>query len=302
VNVVTGVFSYTGSYVARELLARGETVKTLSRRPDPAHPLSDRVAFGRLRFDEALLTEELRGATTLYNTYWVRFPRGEVTWDSVLANTRTLLRAARAAGVGRIVHFSVTNAAEESPYSYFRAKARAEREVRDSGLAYAIVRPTLIVAHDDVLLNNIAWALRRLPLFLIPGDGGYRIQPVVATDLARLAVEAAREAGNRTIDAAGPDVLTFEEIVRAIRAVVPARARIAHAPPSVARLAAGAAGRAIGDVLVTHEELGALMEDALVSHEAPLGTTRFADWLAEEGAELGGAFVSERRRNWEEPA
>jgi uncharacterized protein YbjT (DUF2867 family) len=201
--------------------------------------------------------------------------------------------------VKHVVHFSVVNAAVDSPFPYFRAKALAEGEVRGSGLAHAIVRPTLIVGRDDVLLNNIAWALRRLPLFVVPGDGTYHVQPIAAPDVARLAVAAGREASGRTIDLAGPEILTFNAIVRAVGAAVGARAAIVHAPTPVARLLAGAAARALGDVVVTREELAALMSDLLVSRGAPAGTTRFADWLAREGGGLGRAFVSERRRNWE---
>jgi uncharacterized protein YbjT (DUF2867 family) len=298
-HVVTGAFSFTGRYIADELLAQGETVKTLSRRQEPAHPLHARVHFGRLAFDEAALTAELRGASTLYNTYWIRFPRGDVTWDMVLRNTRTLLRAARAAGVKRIVHFSVSNAAEDSPFSYFRAKAVAESAVRSSGLAYDILRPTLIVGRDDVLLNNIAWALRRLPLFPIAGAGGYRVQPVAATDVAQIAVESSRDGRGRTFDVAGPEALTFESLVRDVRSAVGARARIVHVPVSLARTLAGAAGRALGDVVVTREELEALTSERLVSSEPPLGATPFADWLAREAGRLGDRFVSDRRRHWE---
>jgi uncharacterized protein YbjT (DUF2867 family) len=301
-HVVTGAFSYTGSYVAGELLSSGASVKTLSRAPDPAHPLSPKVAFGLLRFDEAALAAELRGADTLYNTYWVRFEARGVTWESVLANTRVLLRAARTAGVRRVVHFSVSNASEASPYSYFRAKAAAEREVRNSGLSYAVVRPTLIVGRDDVLLNNIAWALRRLPLFLVPGDGRYRVQPIAVEDLARLGVDLGQGGDDVTCDAAGPDAVPFDELVHAIGRAVGARSRVVHAPMPLALLAARTAGRILGDVVVTRDELRALMDNLLASREPPAGATGFYDWLAENGHALGRAFVPEFKRNWNEPA
>lgn len=297
-HVVTGVFSYTGSYVARELLSRGESVKTLSRAADPAHPLFPKVAFGRLRFDEAALAGELRGASTLYNTYWIRFAARGMTWETVLANTRVLLRAARIAGVQRIVHFSVSNASEASPYPYFRAKAAAEREVRDSGLSYAVVRPTLIVGRDDVLLNNIAWGLRRLPLFLVPGDGRYRVQPIAVEDLAGLAADLGRGKDDVTRDAAGPDAVPFGELVHAIGRAVGARRRIVRAPMPLALLAARTAGRILGDVVVTRNELRALMDDLLVSREPPAAARGFHEWLAENGHALGHAFVAEFRRNW----
>jgi uncharacterized protein YbjT (DUF2867 family) len=297
-HVVTGAFSYTGSYVARELLSRGESVKTLSRAPDPAHPLSGNVAFGRLHFDEAALAQELRGASTLYNTYWIRFAARGVTWATVLGNTRTLLRAARTAGVPRVVHFSVSNASETSPYRYFRAKAAAEREVRNSGLSHAVVRPTLIVGRDDVLLNNIAWGLRRLPLFLVPGDGRYRVQPVTVEDLARLAADLGQGTDDVTRDAAGPDAVAFGELVHAVGRAVGARSQVIRAPMPLALLAAKAAGGILGDVVVTRDELRALRDELLVSREPPAGATGFYDWLAENGHALGRAFVAEFKRNW----
>lgn len=297
-HVVTGAFSYTGSYVARELLSRGGSVKTLSRAPAPEHPLSSKVAFGRLRFDEAALTEELRGAVTLYNTYWIRFEARGVTWARVLANTRTLLRAARVAGVQRVVHFSVSNASEDSPYSYFRAKAAAERDVRESGLSYAVVRPTLIVGRDDVLLNNIAWGLRRLPLFLVPGDDSYRVQPVAVEELARLAVELGQGADDVTRDAAGPEAVPFGDLVDAIRKAIGARSLILRAPMPLALRVGSTVGRFLRDVVVTRDELRALMDELLVSGEPPAGATGFHEWLAANGLALGRAFVPEFKRNW----
>lgn len=298
-NVVTGAFSYTGSYIARRLLADGEPVKTLSRRPDPAHPLSREVALAPLRFDdEDALTESLRDAATLYNTYWIRFPRGDVGFDTAVRNTRTLLRAARAANVGRVVHIGVANSSEDSTLPYFRHKAIAERTLRELSLSHAIVRPTLIFERGDILINNIAWALRRFPLFTIPGTGRYRVQPVSALDVADLAVDAARRQDDEAFDAAGPDTFSFEALVALIRGAVGARSRIVHAPPRVAQALANVAGRARGDVMLTRDELEAVTDELLASREPPRGTQRFGDWLAQNAGVLGRRHVSERQRNW----
>lgn len=297
-NAVTGAFSYTGSYIARRLLEDGERVKTLSREPDPAHPLSDRVTWEPLAFERASLAGALQGVTTLYNTYWIRFPRAGVTWETVLENTRVLLRSAEDAGVERIVHISVSNAAEESPLPYFRFKAMVERDVRCSGLSHAIVRPTLIFGREDILLHNIAWALRRFPIFLVPGDAGYRVQPVAAEDVAALAIELSRRGEEVTLDAAGPSVYSFEELVRVMRAAIGARTRIARVPGALALSVARLVGRTRGDVMITREELQGLAADLLVSRQAPLGRTRLEDWLVEQGDALGAGYVSELRRNW----
>jgi uncharacterized protein YbjT (DUF2867 family) len=296
-KVVTGAFSYTGSYIARELLARGEEVRTLSRAPAASgHPLAASVGFGRLQFaDERTLEADLRGADTLFNTYWIRAPRAGVGFEQVVANVELLLRAAKRAGVHRVVQIGVSNSSERSPLSYFRGKALADHVVRESGLAYAIVRPTLIFGRDDVLLNNIVWAMRRFGLFLVPGRGDYPIQPVAAEDVARLAVEAR---DGEELDAAGPDRLEFAQLVRLLRAAGDVRARVVAAPPRLAHACATIVGAARRDSMLTRQELKGLMAGLLSSGEPPRGRIRLADWLADHGPALGRRYVSERRRNW----
>ena len=140
-DVVTGAFSYTGRHIAEALLGRGRRVRTLTREPaPPGHPLAARVETAPLVFDGSL-AESLRGADTVYNTYWVRFERGSTNFASAVENTRSLFRAAAAAGVRRVVHVSVSKS-DASPLPYFRGKAVTERALRDTKLSYAIVRRT----------------------------------------------------------------------------------------------------------------------------------------------------------------
>ena len=275
-------------------------MRTLSRAPDPAHPLAAQVELARLQFDDAAaLTDSLRGAHTLYNTWWVRFPRGAMTWDGAVANTRTLLAAARDAGVRRVVHVSVTNAAADSPLPYYRHKAIAEQAVRDSGLEYAIVRPTLVFAAGDILLNNIAWTLRRFPVFFVPGRGDYRVQPVAGEDVADICVAAARADHSAVeCDAAGPSTYTYERMLRLIRAAIRARSRLVHLPPRATVAAAAVVGRLKRDAFVTERELAGLMQEALVSHAPPAGGRSFEDWLAASADNLGREYASEYERNW----
>jgi len=179
VDAVTGAFSFTGRAIAEELIARGLTVRTLARRPgDAGDPLTSLVEWAPLRFsDPAALADCLRGAEVLFTTYWIRFERDASTFARAVENIRTLASAAREAGVRRIVHVSVANPSESSPFAYYRGKALAERHIVESGLSYAIVRPTLVFGPNDILLNNIAWTLRRSPFFAVAGDGAYRLQP-----------------------------------------------------------------------------------------------------------------------------
>jgi NADH dehydrogenase len=296
-DVVTGAFSYTGRHIAEELLARGRHVRTLTRRPDPSHPLASRVETAPLAFDDAL-SESLEGADTLYNTYWVRFERGATTFERAVANTRALFAAAQRAGVRRVVHVSVASPSVDSQFPYFRGKAQTEEALRESGLSHAIVRPTLIFGPEDVLLSNIAWALRRLPLFLVAGDGRYEVQPVSARDTARICVDAGEREDDVVVDAAGPERLAFEALVELVARATGARARIRHAPPAVALAVARLAGLLLRDVVVTRDELDGLRAGLLVSHEPPRGTDRIGPWLEEHGSDLGRTYTSELARNF----
>jgi uncharacterized protein YbjT (DUF2867 family) len=296
-DVVTGAFSYTGRHIADALLARGRRVRTLTRRPDPSHPLAGRVEVAPLRFDESL-AESLHGADTLYNTYWVRFERGSTTFDRAVENTATLFRAAQDAGVRRIVHISVANPAADSPFPYFRGKAQTEDALRRSGMSHAIVRPTLVYGPEDILVNNIAWGLRHVPVFLVAGDGRPGVQPVSVRDTASNCVEAGARDEDVTLDAAGPERWAFHEFVLLIRSAVGGRARVWHSSARVALGVGHVAGLVLRDVLVTRDELEALGAGLLVSHEKPLGRDRFETWLARNADRLGRSYTSELARNF----
>ena len=244
------------------------------------------------------LVRALRGADTLYNTYWIRFPRGEITFNKAMQNTGKLVAAAREAGVRRIVHISIAGVSASSELPYFRGKGQAEQIVKQSGLSYAIVRPTLVFGGEDVLVNNIAWGLRRFPLFPVFGSGDYRVQPVHVDDLADIAVTAASESADLTVDAAGPETLTYEELVRNVAKGIGARGRPVHLSPSVALLLTRALGFLVRDVVLTRHEIGGLMAGLLVSESVPTGTTRFSDWLREHGDGLGRRYVSELARHY----
>ena len=298
VDVVTGAFGYTGRYLTARLQAGGRRVRTLTNKPG-AGDGDGGVEVHALRFDDpAVLVDALRGARTLYNTYWVRFPHGETSYEQAVINTKTLFRAAADAGVERIVHVSITSANEASPFPYFRGKGALERALRELGVGYAIVRPTVVFGREDILINNIAWLLRRLPVFVLPGGGGYRLQPVYVEDLAALMAEAGARGGNEELDAVGPEVYRFEELVRVVRRAVRSRARLVPAPPEVALNLGRLVGFATRDVLLTRDELEGLRADLLVSYDPPTAPTSFRAWAEEHGNELGRTYSSELARHY----
>jgi uncharacterized protein YbjT (DUF2867 family) len=297
--VVTGALGYTGRYIARALLARGTPVTTLVAHPDRPNPFGDQIRIAPFNFDQpAALAESLRGAATLYNTYWVRFNRGGVSFDQAVANTRILLRAAAEAGVRRFVQISVSQAALAPRLPYFRGKLEVEDAVRQSGLSYAIVRPTLIFAEGDILLNNIAWLLRRFPVFAVPGAGDYRVQPVAAEDVADIALNAGQPGPNVELDAAGPGIYRFDELVRRVARAVGSAARLIHTPPGLALAASSLVGLWVGDVVLTRDEVAGLMANLLVSDDPPTGQRRLEDWLQSDGPRLGMRYASELARHF----
>ena len=298
-NIVTGAFSYTGKYITQRLLSLGEKVKTLTGHADGENPFGSQVAVFPFNFDNPSdLADSLRGATTLYNTYWVRFERGEVTFDKAVENTKTLIEAAEEAGVQRIVHISITNASEDSPLPYFRGKGLGEKAIIQSGLSYAIIRPTVIFGAEGILINNIAWLLRRFPIFAVPGSGEYRLQPVFVEDLAEIAVNAAHKDDSMIIDAAGPEIYTFDELVRLIATKIHSKARIIHLRPGHALFLSGLLGHVVKDVVLTRDEVKGLMADLLISEGPASGKTRLSDWLEENAGTVGMRYFSELKGHY----
>jgi len=298
-NVVTGAFGYTGRYIARRLLALGETVRTLTGHPDRPDPFDGKVEVVPFSFQEpAKLLENLRGVDTLYNTYWVRFSHGTITFERAIENTKALIQAAVGAGVRRLVHVSITSADENSPLPYFRGKGIVERAIQQSGLSYAILRPTVIFGAEDILVNNVAWLLRRFPLFAVPGEGNYRLQPIFVEDMAEIAVDAGHEEENQVIDAVGPETLSFDELVRQVGAAIGSRARIVHVSPGLALALSRLVGYVVGDVLLTEDELRGLMGGLLVSDQPPTGRTRLSEWLTANAERVGTRYASELKRHY----
>ena len=136
------------------------------------------------------------------------------THEQCVEQTKVMFQAAKEAGVRRIVHISITNPDPISDLPYFRGKGQLEDALRDLGVSYAILRPTVLYSTEDILLNNIAWTVRKFPVVLLPGNGHYGIQPEFVEDLACLAVECSQSEENIELDAVGSEVFTYAQLVR----------------------------------------------------------------------------------------
>ena len=299
VNIVTGAFGFTGGCIARRLLAMGERVRTLTAHPDRPNEFGDTVKAMPFNFDNpAQLSKSLEGASVLYNTYWIRFAHGEETFERAVENSKTLIKAAEDAGVERIVHVSITNPSNDSPLPYFKGKAQVEDAIKASKLSYAILRPAVLFGDQGILINNIAWFLRRLPVFAVPGSGDYELQPIFVDDLAELAVEQGHRTESVVIDAIGPETFKFYDLVKLIERTVCSGSLILRVPPSLALIGTAVLGAFVGDVVLTFDEIKGLEANLLVTDSEPTGSTRLSEWLAANADWLGTRYFSELKKHF----
>lgn len=298
VHAVTGAQGYSGLHIARRLLHAGVRVRSLTGHPDRPDLFEGRVDSVPFHFEDAdHLRTALADVKVLYNTYWVRFDHGGSTFARAVENSRRLFQAAAEAGVERVVHVSITNPSLDSPLPYFRGKAEVERALAETGLSHAVLRPAVFFGGRDVLINNIAWLLRRLPVFGV-ARGRYAIQPIHVDDLARIAVEQGEGRDTVTLDAVGPETFEFAELVGIVRRAVGSRALVTPVPRWLLLLVARVIGSVVGDVVLTPDEVVGLSDDLLVSRAPPTGTTRFTEWLGRHAHELGADWASELHRHF----
>ena len=297
IHAVTGAFGYSGRYIASRLLDDGHQVITLTGSVHRSSELSGKVKAVPLDFERPDdLADALDGVSTLYNTYWVRFNHRLFTHADAVANSKILFEAARAAGVERVVHVSITNPSINSPLSYFRGKAEVELALENSGLSYAILRPAVLFGKEDILVNNIAWALRRLPVFGVFGDGSYRLCPIYVEDLAAAAVECGKAGENVVLDAVGPETFTYRELVETVGRIIGVNRPVVGVPGWLGWLSGRLIGTMHGDVMITMDEVRGLTADLLHVDSESLGTTRLTEWVQAHRDTLGRHYTSEMAR------
>lgn len=300
VHVVTGAFGYSGKYITARLLREGVTVRTLTNSPSRENPFHGRVKACPYNFDDPQkLVDSLGGASVLYNNYWVRFNYGKFSYSQAVENSLKLFDAAKQAGVRRIVHISITNPSLDSPFEYFRGKAELEKALIETGLSYAILRPAVLFGKEDILINNIAWFLRRFPVFGVFGDGKYRLQPIFVDDLAQLAIEQGKRAENVVIDAIGPETFTYRELVQEIGKAMGKRRPIISVPPVRGYFFGRLVGFFQHDVTITYDEIRGLMAGLLYTNSVPAGKTRLTEWLEQNAPHLGVHYSNELKRREE---
>jgi NADH dehydrogenase len=294
---VTGAFGYSGRYIAQRLLQAGHEVITLTNSPNRPNPFGAQVTAFPFNFDEPeKLCDSMQGIDALINTYWVRFDHRLFTHRQAVENTKVLFWAAKKAGVTRIVHVSITNPDSTCTLPYFRGKAELESSLKGLGISFCILRPTVLLGKEDVLINNIAWSIRHFPLAGVFGQGDYRLQPIYVDDLAQAAAQKVGENRDEVIEAIGPETFTYRELIAGIGRAIGVKRPIISVPPVVGYWSCRLVGLFVGDVVITREEIRGLMEDRLYVDAPPLGATRLTDWIARHRDTLGRRYTSEMTR------
>ena len=296
-HMVTGAFGYLGKYIAKGLIEKDCKVVTITNSRNRKHPFGEKIRAFPFHFDKPeKLEKTLQGVSVLYNTYWVRFNHKTFTHADAVRNTETLFRAAKRAGVKRIVHISITNPSIDSHLEYFNGKARLEQALKESGISYAILRPAVLFGKEDILINNIAWGMRYLPVFGVFGDGKYKLQPIYVEDLADLAIQHGSKRENSVIDAIGPETFTYNELAKKVGEIIGKNRPLISLPPGIAYLIGSIIGKLVNDVLITREEIQGLMANLLYVESPPAGSTKLTDWAQKNSKTLGLKYASELAR------
>lgn len=304
VYLVTGAFGYLGKHIAEKLIEREDgsaaEVRTVTGSVNRENPFGERVADFGYDFERPdNMGGAFEGVDTFFNTYWIRFEHGGASFEKALKGTEALAGQAKKAGVRRIVHVSVMNCSEDSELAYFRGKAEAEKIVRGAGISYAILRPSLLFGGADILINNIAWTLRRMPVFPIFGDGRYRLSPMHVADLAEQAVEFGRGDACAAVDMPGPETVEYRQMVEWIAGALGRRRFLVGVPPILGYIGTRVMGLALRDVFVTREEIAALRGGLLCSDAEGRGEILLSEWIEQNIGRLGRRYSSElaRRRD-----
>ena len=305
-HVVTGAFGYSGRWIAHHLLEKNVRVRTLTNAVGRDDPFAGKVEVHGLDFnDRRRLVESLRGADVLYNTYWVRYNKRQHRFahNAAVENTRKLFEAAKEAGVKRIVHFSVANPTKAPNWTYFEGKVQVENLLKASGMSYSILRPTVLFGGGrNVLINNIAWMLRRFPVFGVFGFGNYPIQPVHVEDVAEIAIEQGRLSEDTVIDVTGPETFRYKDYIGMMATSMGLKRLILPFPPLGAWLFGRLLGVYLQDDVITRAEIKGLRQGLMASDAPPNGTRLFSTWIAEHGGSFGKRYQNDlKERRYKAP-
>lgn len=295
--IITGAFGYSGKVVADDLITRGHKVKTLTNSGHKQNPFGNNIAVSPFNFDKPeVLCEAMKGYDVLINTYWVRFNHASFNHDEAVQNTKILFDAAKKAGIKRIVHVSITNPSIDSDLEYFKGKAELENYLKLTEIEHTIVRPAVLFGRQDILINNIVWMIRKLPLFGVFGKGDYKLQPIHVDDFAHILVREAFAIGNKLVNAIGPETFTYKELVKTAMQIIGKKKPVINVNPEIGYWAGRIVSSLKSDVTITRPEIKGLMDNLLYVDDKPAGKIKLTDWLKENKDIVGTIYSNEIAR------
>lgn len=259
--LVTGGTGFVGRHLVSELLAQGRPVRLLlnderaARLPWPEPP---EVIPGNILDEEALFRAATGAHVIIHleNAFW--WGRARDLERIELAGTRALVTAARAARVGRIITLSQLGATPASAFPLLRIKGQVEEALRNSGLAYTILRPGLAFGEDDAFFNHLAMQLRGNPfVFFLPGRGEVVLHPLYIGDLVQAIIGCLdrMDTVDTTIEFGGPEYITLGDLMRTVMRVSGAPRTVIHVPPYLMRWSSRLFGLALRRNMITEQWL-----------------------------------------------
>ncbi len=288
--LVAGSTGSLGRHVVKKLLAKGESVRAMTRDRSKADDLKAQgaqIVLGDLRDPESL-EFAVRGAKSVVAAVHSLLGRGANSSETIDdTGHHALIDAAKVAGVERFVYTSVVGAAADHPIDFWRTKAKVERYLENSGLRYTIVRPTAFMeVHAWELVGKAVAAGKRVMLF---GPGKNPRNFIAAGDVANAIVLALRipEMQGRIIEVGGPENLSTREVVAIFERVTGRRARVRSIPLPVVRAMSIVAARVHPGVArimrmgIVTETTDSTFDSSLMRTRLPIGLTSLEDFARE---------------------
>ncbi|CAG0984874.1 NADH dehydrogenase,E; NADH dehydrogenase [Anaerolineae bacterium] len=262
--LVTGGTGLIGRHLVARLLAEGRPVRLLLSEPRARHLPWDNppeVIVGNI-LDEEALFRAVTGVHViihLENAQWWGRPRDLERVE--LQGTRSLITAARAARVGRLITLSHLGASSASAYPVMRYKGMVEDTIRASGLAYTVIRSGLVFGEEDAFVNHIAMQLQVTPfVYLMPGRGEVVMHPIHVEDLVSALVGCLDnlDTVDNVIEIGGPEYISLEDLIRTVMRVSGSFRFIVGVPPYLLRWMSAVYRRIMPRTLITAQWLDIL--------------------------------------------
>jgi uncharacterized protein YbjT (DUF2867 family) len=272
---VTGATGFVGPAVTNAIVDAGHDVRVLERKPGASKEagLRSQSAVQGDVTDLDSIRRAVRDIDVVVHLVAIRQGTPELFDRIVIGGTSNVLAAAKAAGVRRFILMSAlgVNELTKDLVPYYHSKWTNEQDTKASGLEYVILRPSFIFGGRGGILPTFKMLAKAAPVTAIIGSGEQKIQPIWVDDCGAYFAQAIAkpDAANRTFELGGPDVVTWNEFWKRLRAVLGIRRRpTMHVPIALMKIPATVTERLPGNIPLTRDLLKMLESgDNVVSND-----------------------------------